>query len=117
MSARTKVTVNEGVGGEEVLGVPGRFEPLHLPLSSSRRPMRVLGPIVQISALAVLHAGKQLTLSHAIAPQFVGHDHSRHIVQALQTSPEEALCGVGIAWRLNENVECNAALIAMARRR
>jgi hypothetical protein len=39
MSARTKVTVNEGVGGEEVLGVPGRFEPLHLPLSSSRRSM------------------------------------------------------------------------------
>jgi hypothetical protein len=28
--------------------------------------MRVLRPIIQISALAVLHAGKQLTLGHAM---------------------------------------------------
>jgi hypothetical protein len=51
------------VSGEEVLGLFGRFEPLHLPLSSSRRSMRVVGPIVQISALSVLDAVKQLTLS------------------------------------------------------
>jgi hypothetical protein len=39
MSAWTEVAVNEGVGGEEVLGLPRRFEPLHLPLSSSRGSM------------------------------------------------------------------------------
>jgi hypothetical protein len=66
MSAGTEVVV-EGVGGEEVLGLPRRFEPLHLPLSSSRWSMRVLGPIVQISALPVLGARKQLTLSDAVA--------------------------------------------------
>ena len=67
--------------------------------------------------MSVRDTGTQLTPTDGVASQRVGHDHSRHIVQALQTSPEEALCGVGIAWRLNENVECNAALIAMARRR
>jgi hypothetical protein len=39
VSAGMKVTVDECVGGEEVLGLSGRFEPLHLPLSSSCRSM------------------------------------------------------------------------------
>src|ERR1700739_2292362 len=37
VSAETKVTVDEGVSAEEVLGLFGRFEPLHLSLASSRR--------------------------------------------------------------------------------
>jgi hypothetical protein len=73
--------------------------------------MRVLGSIIQISALSVLDAGKQLTLSDAIAPQLVGHDHPRHILQTLQKPLEEALRGVGIAMGLNEDVEHNAILI------
>src|SRR6476469_5573924 len=99
------------MSGEEVLRLFGRFEPLHLPLSSSRRPMRILGPIVQISALSVLDAGKQLTLSDTIAPQLVSHDHSREVLQTLQKPPEEALGGVGIAPGLNEDVQHNAILI------
>ena len=39
MSAGMEVAVNEGVGGEEILGLPRRFEPLHLPFSSSCRSM------------------------------------------------------------------------------
>jgi hypothetical protein len=49
VSTWMEVTVDEGMSGEEVLRLFGRFEPLHLRLSSSRRPMRILGPIVQIS--------------------------------------------------------------------
>ena len=111
MSTWMEVAVDEGMSGEEVLRLFGRFEPLHLPLSSSRRPMRVLGPIVQISALSVLDAGKQLTPSDTIAPQLVSHDHSRDVLQTLQKPPEEALRGVGIAPGLNEDVEHNAILI------
>jgi hypothetical protein len=44
----TEVTVDERMSGEKVLRLFGRLEPLHLLLASSRRPMRVLGPIVQI---------------------------------------------------------------------
>jgi hypothetical protein len=95
-------TVDEGMSGEKVLRLFGRFEPLHLPLSSSRRPMRVLGPVVQISALSVLDAGKQLTPSDTIAPQLVGHDHPWDVLQPLQKPSEEALRGVGIAPGLNE---------------
>ena len=111
VSTRMEVTVDEGVSGEEVLGLRGRFEPLHLTLSSSRRSMRVLGPIVQIAALSLLDAGQQLTLSDAIAPQLVGHNHARKILQTLQKSPEETLRGVGIALGLNEHVKHDAILI------
>ena len=111
VSTRMEVTVDDGVSGEHVLRLFGRFEPLHLPLSSSRRSMRVLGPIVQISALSALNAGKQLTLSDPIAPQLVGHGHPRYILQTLQKLHEKALCGVGIAPGLNEDVEHNTILI------
>jgi hypothetical protein len=50
-------------------------------------------------------------LSDAIAPQLIGHEHSRHILQTLQQPLEEALRGVGIAPRLNENVEHDAILV------
>jgi len=73
--------------------------------------MRVLRPIVQISALSMLDAGKQLTLSDAISPQLVGHDHPRYIVQDLHKPLEKALRGVGIAPGLNEDVEHDAILI------
>jgi hypothetical protein len=59
-----QVTVDKSVSGQEVPGLSGGFEPLHLPLSSSRRPMCA---IVQISALSVLHARKQPTLSRSLS--------------------------------------------------
>ena len=61
--------------------------------------------------LLELDAGKQLTLSDVIAPQLVGHDHPRYILQTLQKPVEEALRGVGIAPGLNEDVEHDAILI------
>jgi hypothetical protein len=73
--------------------------------------MRILRPIIQIPALSVLDAGKQLTPSDAVAPQLVGHDHPRHGLQTLQKPPKEALRRVGIAPGLNENVEHDAILI------
>jgi hypothetical protein len=93
------------------LGLPGRLEPLHLALSSSRWTMRIFGPVIQISALSVLDARKQLTLSDAIAPQLVGHNHPRLILQPLQQPFEEALRRLGIAPGLNEDVEHDAILI------
>jgi len=47
----------------------------------------------------------------AVAPQLVGHDHPRCVLQTLQKSPEEALGRVAIAPILNKNVEDNAMLI------
>jgi hypothetical protein len=76
-----EVAMNECVSGEEVMGLLGRFEPLHLPLPTPRRSMRVLGAIVEVAALSVLDVGKQVALRHTIASQLVGHDHPRHIQQ------------------------------------
>jgi len=105
------MAIDERVSGEEVLGLFGRLEPLHLALSPPRRPMGVFSPIIQITALPVFHTRKQLALSDAIAAQLVGHDHPRHILQALQKSPEEALGSVGIAPGLNKDIEHDAVLI------
>jgi hypothetical protein len=71
------------MSGEEALRLFGRFEPLHLPLPSPGRSMRILGPIVQVSALSVLDAGKQLAPGHTIAPQLVGRDRPRDVLQTL----------------------------------
>jgi hypothetical protein len=42
--------------------------------------MRILGPIIRISALSVFDARKQLTLGDAVAAQLVGHNDTRLIV-------------------------------------
>ena len=75
MSAWIEMAVDECVSGEKVLRLLGRFEPLQLPFSASCRSMRVLGPVVEISALLVLDVGKHLTLRHTVASQLVGDDH------------------------------------------
>jgi hypothetical protein len=45
------------VGCEKALGLAGRFELLHLPLSSSRRLVRILRSVVQSLVLPMLDAG------------------------------------------------------------
>jgi hypothetical protein len=57
-----EVALDERVSGEEILSLFGRFEPLHLPFSTSCRPMRVFGAVVQISALSMFDAGANLML-------------------------------------------------------
>src|SRR4029077_9189885 len=57
---------------------------------------------------------KDLTLRHAVASQLIGHDHPRHILQALQQSAKEALGGFATPPLLHENVEYNTILIHCA---
>ncbi len=54
VTAELEEVVDPVVAGEEALGVPGRLEALHLPLSSSRRLVRVLDAIVQSLVPTVL---------------------------------------------------------------
>ena len=46
MAAKLEVAVHTAMSGEEALGLPYRFEPLHLPLSSPGRLMRNLYSVV-----------------------------------------------------------------------
>jgi hypothetical protein len=62
MSAGTEVTVNEGVGGKKVLGMPGRFEPLRLccmdPLLVAGERMAKPLPSLDSSALPFKYHGE-----------------------------------------------------------
>ena len=57
----------------------GRFEPLHPILALTRRPMRVLTPIIEITTLAMFHPGEDLALGRAIALQLISDDDARHV--------------------------------------
>jgi hypothetical protein len=59
----------------------------------------------------MLDLRKQLAFRHAVAPELVGHDHPRHIVQTLQQAPEETLGCFPVAAFLNQDVEHHAILI------
>ena len=83
VSSWMKMTVDKGVRGEKVLRLFWRFESLHLALAAACRTMRVLGSVVQISALAMFYRGKELAVCHAVASQLIGHDHARDILKAL----------------------------------
>jgi hypothetical protein len=53
----------------EVLGMTGRFDPLHAPLPLARGLMGILGAIIEIAMLAMFHTGGRWLLS---APLFHG---------------------------------------------
>jgi hypothetical protein len=75
IAAEMEEVVDLVVGGEEPLRLAGRFELLHLPLSSARRLMRVFRSVVQPPVLAMLDAGHDLSFGRAVAGQLVGnHD-------------------------------------------
>ena len=69
IAAEMEEVVDLIVGGEEPLRLAGRFELLHLPLSSARRLMRVFRSVVQPLVLAMLDAGHDLSFGCAVAGQ------------------------------------------------
>jgi hypothetical protein len=111
MPAWAEMSVNEAVGRQEALGLARRFEPLHLPFAAPGWAMRVLCPIVQVAAFAVLDVRQKLTLRHAIALQLVRDKNARHILQTLQQPLEETPRGPGVAAALHQDIEDDAVLI------
>ena len=69
IAAEMEEVADPVVGGEEALRLAGRLEALHLPLSSSPRLVRVLGPVVQSLVPPVLDGGHHLALGRAVAGQ------------------------------------------------
>ena len=111
MAARVKVTIDHRVSRQKVLRVPHRFEPLHLPFSSSGWSMRVFSAVVKVAALSVLGIGQKFALGDTITLQLVGDKNARFILQPLQQALKEALCGPGTAAALDQDVEHNSVLI------
>src|SRR5215469_2670367 len=99
------------VGGEEPLRLAGRFELLHLPLSSARRLVRVFRSVVEPLVLAMLNAGHDLAFGRAIAGKLVGdHDAGRsHLL--FQQLAQQPLGRVLVASALDQNIEHDPGLV------
>ena len=59
----------------------------------------------------MLDLRKQLAPRHAVALKFIGHDHARHVIKALQQASEKPFGRLAISPWLNEDVENEAVLI------
>ena len=60
---------------QKPLDLASRLEALHLPFSSSRRLMGILGSIVKPLVLTMFDAGHGFALGGGVALQLVGHQH------------------------------------------
>jgi hypothetical protein len=105
---------NGAMRRQEALRLRGGLEALHLAFSPSGRLMRILGPVVEVAALAVLDPGQDLFLRRAIAAQLIRHDHAGHVLQPLQQLSEEALRRFGIPAALHQDVEHGTVLVDSA---
>lgn len=90
--------------GDEFLQGSHAAEPLYGSFSSSKRQVRILGPIVE-SAASVLFVGVADDLHRGtVGSKFVGHNDVRFAVP-FHRFPEEFQCGLAIAALCNEAFE------------
>jgi hypothetical protein len=66
MSSRAKVLKDRTEYRQESLSMTGRFEPLHATLTLARRPVRVFTAVVEVAALAVLHARQDFAFGRTV---------------------------------------------------
>src|SRR4051794_2535075 len=81
------------MGGEKALGRAGRFEPLHLPLASAGRLVRILRPVVQAFVPPMLDRRHHLRLRGAVAGELVRDHDTRGPALLFQQLAEQALGG------------------------
>ena len=78
--------------------------------------MRVLTPVIEIAALAVLDAREDLALRGAVAFEFIGDEHPWDVQQTLEELAEEFLCRLLVASTLYEDIQDVIVLIHRAPR-
>jgi hypothetical protein len=111
LAAERKEVVDLVMSREEPLCLAGRFEPLHLPLASSGRLVRVLGSVVEALMPMVLDPRHQLLLRREIARQLIGDQHPRRLALSPQQLAQQALGRVLVASALRQHVEHDAVLL------
>jgi hypothetical protein len=114
MAPRPEVPVDHGMRGQEPLCVAARLEPLHLPLSSSRGWMRILGAVVQVPALPMPDIRYDGSVSDAVPAQAVRDEASWLVLQPVQHVFEETLGSGAVPPVLNHNVQHDGVLIRRA---
>jgi hypothetical protein len=111
MPSGSEVLRDGTIGGEGALGLPCRFEPLRPPLALAGGLVGVFRAIIEVSVLAVFHAGQHLPLRGRIAFQPVGDDDSRDVKTGFEQLPKKLLGGCFVAATLCQNIENMAILI------
>jgi len=89
MSLDVEDVVNGSVDRDKGLGRAGRFEALHLALSSSHRLVRILCPVVCTQALIVPPGESNQPQRRAVRSEFVSNNDGRREALPLQELPEQ----------------------------
>ena len=90
MPLNIECVVDRGMDGNEAPRRFGRFEALHLSLSSSNWLMRVLGAIVGAQSLLVRTRKAEFAKRRSIRPQFIGDNNRRDKALATKEFTEQA---------------------------
>jgi hypothetical protein len=101
VTSRAEVLRDWTIGGEKLLGVPWRLEPLHPPFALARRLVGVFGAIVQIAMLPMFHTGQHLALGGAVDLELIRDDHPGYVLAPFQQLTEEFLRGLLVTPRLD----------------
>src|SRR5262249_9940535 len=84
---------------------------LHLPLSSARRLVRILGSVIEPLVLAMLNGGHELSLRRAVAGELIGDHDPGWPHLPLQQLAQQPLGGVLVASALDQDVEHDPGLV------
>jgi len=89
----------------------GGFEPLHDPLSSLRRLMRIFGTIVEPLVLAVLNLEPQAPARRAIGSELAGDQNTRSAGLFANELAHKPLSSPPVTMALDQGVKHEAVLI------
>ena len=96
---------------EKPLGMPGGFESAHLSFPLAGRLMRDFGSIVGVSLHTMNGVAEDGSHGSRVASQLVGNHPRWFRTLAAQKSSKEALCGVLITMRLDQDVDHVTVLV------
>jgi hypothetical protein len=109
--SRAEVLRDRTIRREEALGVPGGFEPPHVPFPLARRLVGVFRPMVQVAVLPVFDARQELLLGRPVAFQPIGDDDPWHVPAAFEELAEKLLGGRLMTAPLHKDIQYTAVLI------
>ena len=105
------MAIDDPMRREKMLCLSSRLESLHLPFSSSGRPMRVFSPVIQTPARAMPDIRQDGALSNAVTAQSISDEPPGFVLQPAKQTPEEALGCLPIPSTLHKNVQHDFVLI------
>jgi hypothetical protein len=116
MATRSKLLGHGTIDCQEALGLPSRLEVWHAPFPLEGRLMGVFRPVVQRVMLPMFHGQQELPLRCAIAPQFIGHNYTRHLGSPFEQLVQESFRGGLVATTLHQDSEHEAHLFTARQR-